>query len=186
MKNLRICPWWMGYALLLPFRKWQHNPYSILEPYVRKGMSVMDFGCAMGYFSLPLAKMTGDTGNVFCVDIQQKMLEKLQQRAQNASLDHIIKPLLVNSTYEPGKLQNQLDFSLLFFVVHEVPDPGKLFSDLFGMTKTGGKVLFAEPSGHVSAEQFEQSLQKAKDAGFIVAHDKPLPKGLAAVLIKPA
>lgn len=84
MKNLQICPWWMGYALLIPLRKLGQDPFKILNPYVKTGMMIMDYGSAMGYFSLPMAKMVGDKGKVYCVDIQKKMLEKLQQRARKA------------------------------------------------------------------------------------------------------
>jgi ubiquinone/menaquinone biosynthesis C-methylase UbiE len=35
-------------------------------------MSVLDVGCGMGFFSLPLAKLVGGTGKVVCVDLQGK------------------------------------------------------------------------------------------------------------------
>ena len=138
----------------------------------------------MGYFSLPIARMAGNQGKVYCVDIQHKMLEKLSKRAQNARLDHVIEPLLVGDTYNPRELLNQVDFTLLFAVVHEVPDREQLFRDIYAMTKTGGAVLFAEPPAHVSFEHFTQSLNFARAAGFNITDDRPMPKGLSAVLVK--
>lgn len=182
--NNRVCPWWLGYFLLIPIRKFGHNPDKILGGHIREGMNVLDFGSAMGYFSLPLAKMTGDKGSVYCVDIQEKMLEKLQKRANKAGVGQIIKPRLVGKTYNTGELQDKIDFAMLFAVAHEVPDKEKLFADLYAMLKTGGKVLFAEPKGHVSPEEFEKSLQLAQSAGFRTTEDKPMPKGLSAFLIK--
>jgi hypothetical protein len=73
---------------------------------------------------------------------------------------------------------------MLFAVVHEVKDKEILFTDLFSMLKTGGEILFAEPKGHVSLEEFENSLQIAKIAGFRVSKDKPMSKGLSAFLLK--
>jgi len=184
MENNRVCPWWMGYMLLIPVRKLGQHPGRILGPHVKKGMNVLDYGCAMGYFSLPLAEMTGDGGSVYCVDIQEKMLEKLQKRAARAGLDQIIKPLQAGKTFNAGNLVNQIDFTLLFAVVHEVPDKEKLFNDLFSMTKSGGKVLFAEPAAHVPTEDFEKSLHLAKAAGFKVSDAKPISSGLSALMIK--
>jgi ubiquinone/menaquinone biosynthesis C-methylase UbiE len=184
MNNNHVCPWWMGYALLIPLRKLGQNPYKILGPHISYDMKAMDYGSAMGYFSLPMAKMVGDKGKVYCVDIQKKMLEKLQQRARNARLDHIIKPLLVNETYKPEKLAGQIDFCLLFYVVHEVPDKEKLFRDIYTVTKSGGIVLFVEPEGHVSVQSFKHSLKIAQETGFSLAESKPMTKGLSALLVK--
>jgi ubiquinone/menaquinone biosynthesis C-methylase UbiE len=182
--NNQICPWWMGYALLIPLRKLGQNPYKILGPHLSKGMTVMDYGSAMGYFSLPMAKMTGDKGKVYCVDIQKKMLEKLSKRARNSRLDHIIEPLLLGESYNPEILKNQVDFTLLFAVVHEVPDKEKLFRDIYTMTKSGGAVLFAEPSGHVTMQSYQHSLILAQEAGFSLSENKPIPKGLSTLLLK--
>jgi ubiquinone/menaquinone biosynthesis C-methylase UbiE len=91
----RVCPWWLGYFLLIPIRKWGQNPDKILASRVKPGMNVLDFGCAMGYFSLPLARLVGVKGNVYCVDIQEKMLRKLRNRADKAGIGEVIKTRLV-------------------------------------------------------------------------------------------
>lgn len=184
MGKEHICPVWVGYTFLLPVRKLQHNPQKILAPYVKEGMTVMDYGCAMGYFSIPLAKMTGSKGIVYCVDIQEKMLANLYKRALKHNVSDVIKLLEVGNSFHPDELIEKLDFVLLFFVVHEVPDKKQLFSDLYKMLKPGGKILFAEPKGHVKPEGFEKSLQLAKEAGLKVSDGKPMRKGLFALLIK--
>lgn len=180
----KVCPWWIGYTLLIPMRKYQHDPYKILEPHIKKGMTIMDYGCAMGYFSIPMAKITGSQGKVYCVDIQEKMLQKLQKRAASFKVESVIKPLLVGKNYHPSELQDKLDFVLLFMVVHEVPDKKQLFADLYSMIKAGGKILFAEPKGHVTPPDFDKSIQLAQAAGFNLSEEKPLRKGLSAFLVK--
>lgn len=182
--NNHVCPWWLGYTFILPIRKFQHNPERILGPHIKQGMNIMDYGCAMGYFSIPLAKMTGSGGKVYCVDIQDKMLAKLQKRAVKYGVSSLITPLLVGRNYHVADLNGKLDFVLLFAVVHEVPDKAELFRDLFSMLKDEGKILFFEPKGHVKQADFEKSLKLAKDAGLVVLPEKPVNKGLSAILIK--
>jgi 2-polyprenyl-3-methyl-5-hydroxy-6-metoxy-1,4-benzoquinol methylase len=184
METEHICPVWVAYTFLLPIRKLQHNPQKILTHYIKEGMTAMDYGCAMGYFSIPLAKMTGPKGIVYCVDIQEKMLTGLHKRAVKHNVSGVIKPLEVGKSYNSDELKGKLDFVLLFFVVHEVPDKKQLFSDLNKMLKPGGKILFAEPKGHVKPKDFEKSLQLAKEAGLKVSDEKPIRKGLCALLIK--
>jgi 2-polyprenyl-3-methyl-5-hydroxy-6-metoxy-1,4-benzoquinol methylase len=59
-----VFPWWLGYMLLNPLRRFSQNPKKILNIYVSPGMKVMDIGCAMGFFSLPLARLVGEQGQV--------------------------------------------------------------------------------------------------------------------------
>jgi 2-polyprenyl-3-methyl-5-hydroxy-6-metoxy-1,4-benzoquinol methylase len=184
MENQNVCPWWMGYTLLIPIRKFQHDPYKILGPHIKQGMTVMDFGSAMGYFSIPMAKMTGSAGTVYCVDIQEKMLDKLKKRAVSHGVSSVVQPLLVGKDYNPSELKEKLDVVLLFMVAHEVPDQVKLFKELYSMLKPGGKTIFVEPKGHVKSAEFQKSIQWARAAGFKVLDEKPLKKGLGAYLVK--
>ncbi|QTA78393.1 SAM-dependent methyltransferase [Desulfonema limicola] len=87
----RVCPIWIGYLLLNPIRKLYQNPEKILSPYVSEGMTVLDMGCAMGYFSIPLARLVGTDGKVICADIQEKMLKSLEKRAAKAGLSDRIE-----------------------------------------------------------------------------------------------
>ena len=82
----RVCPHWVGYLLINPLRKLFENPNKILGPFVQEGMIVLEPGCGMGYFTLPLARMVGPKGRIVAVDIQPKMLSGLRRRAQKAGL----------------------------------------------------------------------------------------------------
>jgi predicted methyltransferase len=55
----RVCPWWIGYLLLSPLRKFKENPKRILSPYLKEGTKVLELGPGMGYFTIPIAKMIG-------------------------------------------------------------------------------------------------------------------------------
>ncbi|MDA3879713.1 MAG: class I SAM-dependent methyltransferase [Prolixibacteraceae bacterium] len=180
----RVCPWWLGYTFINPLRKYQHNPDKILAPHIKPGMQVLDYGCGMGYFSLHMARMVGENGKVYCVDIQPKMLKNLERRTRKAGYTDIVSSILVGENYEPQKLKNQIDFALLFAVVHEVPNQQKLFNEVYAMLKPGGKVLFAEPPGHVKPTEFEISVAKALNAGFTISEEKPSQKKLAVLFAK--
>ena len=86
-----VCPWWGGYFIDNWLRRRLHQPERILSPYVRCGMRVMDFGCGMGIFALALARLVGDDGQVIAVDLQQKMLDVVVNRAKRAGVAHRIR-----------------------------------------------------------------------------------------------
>ena len=184
MGNKSICPWWMGYLLLNPLRRVSHKPEKILGPYLKPGMKAVDFGCAMGYFSLPMAGMVGREGSVYCFDIQHKMLSKLTSGAIKHGLSDTIKPILIKDgdTYE--HFRETMDFILLFAVAHEVPDQQKLFSDLSDMMKPGALMLFAEPAGHVTRNEFDQSLFYAGQAGLEKEEATEISRSLSILLRK--
>jgi ubiquinone/menaquinone biosynthesis C-methylase UbiE len=182
----RVCPWWVGYLLANPLRRLIHNPEKILAPFVAKGMTVLDVGPGMGFFALPMARMAGPKGRVVCVDVQERMLRTLLKRAAAAGLaDRIVarvsrpkKSLCIDD------FDGKIDFALLFAVVHEVPDPLAFLAGVSRALKPGALCLVAEPKGHVSFREFEETLAAAGRNGLVVAGLPAIFRSLTAVLRK--
>ncbi len=178
-----VCPWWLGYLLVSPFRRWSQDPGKILEPYINEGMKVMDVGCAMGFFSLPMARMVGPTGQVVCIDLQEKMINSLKKRAAKAGLvDRIETRVCSPNSLEIDDIPGEIDFALAYAVVHEVPDSEALFSQVHQAMKPGSKLLLGEPKGHVSTDAFSQTIATARRCGFEVV-EHPEIKRIRAVLL---
>jgi 2-polyprenyl-3-methyl-5-hydroxy-6-metoxy-1,4-benzoquinol methylase len=180
----RVCPWWLGYFLASPVRRFAHNPERILGSRVKPGTAVLDFGCGMGCFSLPMARMVGAAGRVVCVDIQPRMLAELARRGARAGLDARLEPRLATAQDSGfSGLAAQIDFALVFAVVHEVPDAARLFADLAGVVKPGGGLLLAEPILHVRKAAFLASVALAESVGFAIV-DRPRIRRCRAVLLE--
>jgi 2-polyprenyl-3-methyl-5-hydroxy-6-metoxy-1,4-benzoquinol methylase len=162
MPDHHVCPWWLAHAFDNPLRRLVHNPENILGPYVREGMTVMDIGCGMGYFTLSLAKMVGACGRVIAVDLQQKLLDIMMKRATREGLSQRIVP----HRCEPDTLgiATQVDFILAFWMIHEVPDPASLFTEIVAILKHPAKLLYAEPVFHVPENKFNKILTAAEKA----------------------
>lgn len=163
----RVCPFLVGYFLVSPLRKLVQHPNKILDDYVKKGMTVLDIGCAMGFFSLPLADMVGPTGKVISVDLQEKMITSLKKRAQKAGLSDRIETIVCHpNSLGLSDLKEAIDFALAFAVVHEVPDPSRLFFEIKEVLKPSGRLLVAEPAGHVSEKNFALTVSITEQVGF--------------------
>ena len=177
-----VCPWWLGYTFDNPIRKLFHQPQKLLAPYLAAGMRVMDVGCGMGYFSIAMAKMVGDKGKVFCVDLQSKMLKITKKRARRANLNS----RMTFYRCEPNNLgiAEKMDFILGFWMVHEVNDQKDFFSQLRPNLSSDGKILIAEPKIHVTDGEFQQTLEIAQSAGLRICGQPAIRFSHAALFSK--
>ncbi|MCT4617829.1 MAG: class I SAM-dependent methyltransferase [Marinisporobacter sp.] len=185
MSKPSVCPWWIGYILASPLRKLRQNPIKILDPYIYSGNKILDVGCGMGYFSVEMAKLVGDIGKVYCVDLQEKMLKGLQGRAKKRNVHHQIIPIQCSyQSLNINHLKESIDFALAFAVIHEVPDKDRFFKEIHDSLKEGGKLLFSEPKGHVRKENFDVSLDVAKSIGFNIGETIDISGSISIILEK--
>jgi ubiquinone/menaquinone biosynthesis C-methylase UbiE len=185
--NHSVCPWWLGWVLVNPLRRLIEPPERLLGPFVSPGMTVVEPGCGMGYFSLPLARMVGPTGRVICVDLQEKMIAGLMRRARRAGLADRIDAT-VSSSNDLGlrAFTGSADLAIAIHVVHEVPDQHRFLEQMHDVLRPGGELLIVEPRGHVSPDAFEHTLVTAGTAGLERTDQRPRARGPAGVLRKPA
>jgi len=163
-QNHHICPWWIAYTFDNPVRKLIHNPHKIFGDYIREGMTAMDVGCGMGYFSIGMAKLVGASGKVIAVDLQQKMLDVMQRRARRSGVaDRIMSHRCEADTIG---VREPVDFILAFWMVHEVSDKNKFFLELQSNLTSKGKILIAEPKMHVTAAELDKTIELAQNSGL--------------------
>ena len=180
-----VCPWWLGYWLASPVRKWMYRPSSILAPFVREGMTIYEPGPGMGFFTLEMARLVGPKGRIVVVDIQPQMVGALVRKAVRKGVSGRIEARLATPTdMQIGDLRGKTDFVLAFSVVHEMPDQQKFFKESFACLRHGGKLLFSEPANHVDQDEFKESLNLAAEAGFLVESTPIVKSSLSALLVK--
>ena len=162
----RVCPWWLCFTFDNPLRRIFHDPIKILSPYVHEGDTAIDIGPGMGFFSIPMAQLAGARGRVIAIDIQPKMLSALESRAHKKGISRIIKTHLANR--ESIGIHQKSDFVLAFWIVHEVPDQRRLFSEIRNVLKPKGLFLMVEPKMHVSMNNFSRTLETAQTSGLYI------------------
>ena len=163
----RVCPWWLGYLLVSPLRRLLQDPAAILGPFVREGMTVLEPGPGMGFFTLEAARRVGPRGRVVAVDVQPRMLAALRSRAARAGLaDRVETRAARAESLGVADLAGRVDLVLALLVVHELPDQARFFSEARAALAPGGRVLVVEPRGHVSAAAFDETLAVAARAGL--------------------
>lgn len=184
MKNSKnhVCPVERAGSLDNRIRRWLQNPRKILGPYIEEGMTILDLGCGPGLFSIEIAQMVGNSGRVIASDLQEGMLGKLRDKIKGTELD---KRITLHKC-EENKIgvSDEIDFVLLFYVVHEVPNKEALFDEIGTILRPNGQVLIVEPPFHVSKSAFEETIKKARNAGFILVERPKVFFSKTAILKK--
>ena len=156
-----VCPAaWAG-GLDNSVRKWLHNPEKILKPYIKKGMTVLDFGCGPGYFTIEIAKLLEGSGKVIAADLQNEMLDIIRRKISGTDLGNMI--VLHKCEKDRMGINERIDFILMFWMVHEVPNSIQLIENLFNLLNKDGMILIAEPKIHVTKTRFNKMLGKIKE-----------------------
>ncbi|MEN6395764.1 MAG: class I SAM-dependent methyltransferase [Methanoregula sp.] len=169
-----------------PLRRFLYRPDQLAERFVKPGDYVLDFGCGPGFFTREFAKRIGENGQVFSVDLQEEMLGILRGKLEPEGLmsrvtTHQCKPDSINL---PTDLNGTFDAAFTIFVIHEVPDPAKLFREIALLLKPGGTLFYTEPPFIVSGKEYRDNLALAEAAGFRQADRSWFFVNRAAVLRK--
>src|ERR1700739_2721357 len=127
----RVCPWWVGYFLASRLRRLMLHPEKVIGPFVREGMTVLEPGPGMGFFTLELARLVGPSGLVVAVDVQARMITGLKRRLAKAGLlERIDARLAPSDSMGLQDLEGKVDFALAMAVVHEMPSSTRLFAEV--------------------------------------------------------
>lgn len=159
-----VCPPWLWFLLINPFRSWAQNPRKLLGSYVKKGYMALDAGCGPGYFTIAMADLVGEEGLVIAADIDAEMLERVRRRAEKAGVMSRIR-LHLGQKDRLG-IKDKVDFALAFWTIHEVRDQDRFFNEIRSSMKPNATFLLVEPKLHVPENIFKGMVETALKAGL--------------------
>jgi ubiquinone/menaquinone biosynthesis C-methylase UbiE len=162
-------------------RRIVQSPKRILREYIEEGDTVFDIGCGPGFFTIDMARMVGSRGRVVAIDLQQKMLDRVEKKAVRYGVSE--RMIYHRCQTDSIGLKQKADFILAYYMVHETPDPRAFLEEAKAMLKPDGKILAVEPRMHVSKSSFNNMLADAEAAG-LKAVDFPRRKGGRSVVLK--
>ena len=145
-------------TLIYKLRDLLHNPRRSLEKArLTKGMSVVDYGCGPGSFTIPAAELIGREGRVFAVDIHPLAISSVKQKASRKGLQNV--ETIPVKGYDTGIRDSSIDRVLLIDTIHLIDDPDALFREIRRMLKPDG-LLFME-KGHMAMSEQKSIVESA-------------------------
>jgi len=129
-----------------PERDQEERPDLLLPALkIKAGDAVADIGAGTGFYTRRLAKLVGEKGTVYAVEIQQEMLDLLTNKMAELKI-HNVKPVLGTVT-DPKLPQASVDLILMVDVYHEFDFPYEMTAAMCRALKPGGRMVFVEFRG---------------------------------------
>ncbi len=116
------------------------------------GMTVVDYACGPGRFTVGVARRVGADGKVYAVDIQPLAVRMTADKARRAGIANI--ETIVARGYATGIPDSCADVVLLLDAFHQITDRPALLREIRRIVKPDGR-FFMEP-GHMPAERAQR------------------------------
>jgi ubiquinone/menaquinone biosynthesis C-methylase UbiE len=126
-------------------RRQQHDPQTVLkEAGVRKGMVIADLGSGPGFFTIPMAQMTGEKGLVYAVDSNQAMLEGLRENIAKSEVNPNIIKMVNSDVCHTGIAKESVDLVFFANVLHEVEPKKAFLQEVRRISKTTAYIVVVD------------------------------------------
>ena len=115
----------------IPFKP--ERELSKLE--IEEGQKILDYGCGIGSFTLPLASLVGEKGKIYALDKEPPAIKRIEERAKMEGFNNISTILSDGDTGLPDR---NVDVVLLYGVLPEIKDKESLLRELYRVLKPRG------------------------------------------------
>lgn len=150
-----------------PIRRIFIDPYRVLKSAgLRSGQRVMEVGCGPGFFTIPAAKIVGEKGIVYAIDIYPLAIKTVQEKIRKERMTNV-KTILADASQT--RLPDQsIDLAFLFGIVHRIDENLEcILDELYRILKS---------DGIISIEKSPSSKKKLVEAverkGYIYSGNK--------------
>jgi len=119
------------------------DPEILIRSYrLKEGDTFIDVGCSEGLFTIPVAKIVGEKGKVYGIDLSSTALEKIKDSITQNNIHNI---QLINDFPEKVSLKrNFADFIFYGTALYEMYKPIKSLKNSHSMLKDAGKLIVLE------------------------------------------
>jgi ubiquinone/menaquinone biosynthesis C-methylase UbiE len=129
---------------------------------IKTGQVILDFGCGVGNYTIPAAKITGNKGKIYALDESESKLLELSRRVRSAGLKNI---KIINTS---GKLNFELeDMSADVILLYDIfwyfplgdPNLSKLLKEVYRISKDNA--LISVYPEHIEIEKLKKEIEKS-------------------------
>ena len=113
---------------------------------LKSGISVVDLGSGPGDYSIPIAKLIGNEGRVYAVDLWEGCIESLKSEISRLGIVNI-EPLLMDMSKRLPLEEESIDLCLMATILHDLREDGihdAALAEVRRFLKKGGMLAIVE------------------------------------------
>ena len=151
-------------SLILNARYRRDPPEKIIEPVgIAKGDIVLDYGCGPGKYTVAAARLVGEFGKIFALDIHPISARQVRRLRRKHCLANVET---ITSGGETGLADASVDVVLLYDIYHILKNPAMILEELHRVLNPGG---FLSMSDH---HMREPDILEGMQAGGLFKFDR--------------
>ncbi len=112
------------------------------EVRLEKGDKVLDYGCGPGAYVLDAAKLVGDAGKVYALDIHPIAVQAVRGLVAKKAISNV-ETVLVDGR-DIGLTDRSVDVILFYDVLHCIEDRDGVLKELYRVLKPDGRLSFSD------------------------------------------
>ncbi len=122
------------------------NPFKLLKAAgLEEGQKALEVGCGPGFFTIPAARIVGDEGHVYAIDIHPRAVARVKKKIEKHALKNVTAVCInASNTGLPG---GSVDRAFLFGLRYVAGGPGNVITELHRVLKHGGGLSFQKTRG---------------------------------------
>ncbi len=146
-KKQKAMPWlvFQVMRLIMNIRK----PFRNIEEEmnlagIRRGFYILDFGCGLGFNTIPAAKAVGKEGRVFALDFNKQAIKIVEKKISKNSLNNV---KIIESSCDTGLKNKSIDVVYLHNTLPMIKEKQKVLKEITRVIKTGGILSYMSRLG---------------------------------------
>ena len=139
------------------------NPYKLLRAAgLRQGQKVLEVGCGPGFFTIPAAKIVGEEGLIYAIDVNPFAIRRVKNKIAKQGLKNV-RASITNAS-NTGLPESSIDLAFLFGLRYVAGGLANVLSEMYRILKPGALLSFEKTRG-----SGEELIQEVERAGFSYA-----------------
>jgi len=146
----------------------RNKKYEVLLTGIKNGNIILDYGCGIGFNTIPASEIVGEKGKVYALDIHPLAIETVEKKIRKKELVNIDTIISNLDTTLPDK---SVDIVLLYNILPMIKNRPVLIKELYRVLRIGG--IISVKSG-LGINIYSRKKIKTEDMEKLMTDNGPL------------
>ena len=124
---------------------------------IKKGQTVIDYGCGPGRYAVEFARLVGSDGKLIAIDLVEIALQETRKKLEASAFSNY--ELVLAQDYDTGLDDNTADAVFSIDMFHHVPDTDSFLREVYRIAKPDALLFFS--GGHMLRKSLKAKVEQS-------------------------